>query len=340
VRRPGYAGNVRVGIVISSAASVSATHTTVHVACAALERGHVVRVLEPWDLEVDPKGRLRGRAHVFDAPVEDRDAFVHALQARTALRRHIEVDRLDVLLLRVNPLDTAVLAFARLASEAGVRVLNSPDAVLHTSHKSWLATLAGVPRPRTVVTRSRATVELFASDCEAGIVVKPARSCGGKGVAVVRGRRRAGLDEAIEAAARAGDGYLVVQEYLPAASLGEKRLLWLAGDVLGGYLRERAPGEFRHNLKAGATPTACDLDERDRAVADALGPHLARAGVWLAGIDVIGGLAVEVNTLNPGGVHWTAHFSGAPIARRVVESLEAPGRTPVSDHLLTPVSTA
>jgi glutathione synthase len=332
---------VRIGILISSAASVSATHTTVHVACEALSRGHAVRVLEPWDLEVDPKGRLRGRAHVFDGPVEDRETFVHALQSRTALRRHIEVDRLDVLLLRVNPLDTAVLAFARLAAEVGVRVLNAPDTVLHTSHKSWLATLPGVPRPRTVVTRSRATVEMFATDCEAGIVVKPARSCGGKGVAVVRGRRRAGLDEAIESATKAGDGYLVVQEYLAAAALGEKRLLWLAGaGLLGGYLRERAPGDFRHNLKAGATPVACEVEPTDRAVADALGPHLARAGVWLAGIDVIGGLAVEVNTLNPGGVHWTAHFSGAPIARRVVESLESPGRTPLPDHLLTPVSDA
>ncbi|MFZ5479683.1 MAG: hypothetical protein ACOZNI_23150 [Myxococcota bacterium] len=331
---------MRIGILISSAGSVAATHTTVHVACAALERGHGVRVLEPWDLEVDPRGRLRGRAHVFDAPVDDRDAFVAALHGRTALRRHIEVDRLDVLLLRVNPLDTAVLAFARLAMEAGVRVLNSPDAVLHTSHKSWLATLAGVPRPRTVVTRSRATVELFASECEAGIVIKPARSCGGRGVGVVRGRRRAGFDAALEAAAKAGDGYLVVQEYLPAAVLGEKRLVWLAGTLVGGYLRERAPGELRHNLKAGGQPLACEVDDADVAVAASLGPHLARAGVWLAGIDVIGGLAVEVNTLNPGGVHWTEHFTGAPIARRVVESLEAPGRTPLPDHLLTPVPNA
>jgi glutathione synthase/RimK-type ligase-like ATP-grasp enzyme len=28
-----------------------------------------------------------------------------------------------------------------------------------------------------------------------------------------------------------------------------------------------------------------------------------RAGVWLAGVDVIGGVVIEVNTLNPGGLH-------------------------------------
>lgn len=316
---------MRIGIVISNAGSVAPTHTTVHVIQAALEAGHAVRVLEPWDFEVDPRGRLRGRAHVLDAPLASREAVAEALSRRATVRRNVDVDRLDVLLLRVNPLDAAVLTFAQLAASAGVRVLNDPDALMRTSHKSWLATLSGVPRPRTTVTRSRATVECFAADCPAGIVVKPARSCGGKAVAVIRGRmRRAKIDAAVEAATRAGDGYLVVQEYLPEATLGEKRLVWLDGGLLGGYLRQRAPGEFRHNLKAGATPVPCTLSAEDHAISDALGPHLLGAGVWLAGIDVIGDRVVEVNTLNPGGVHWTEHFSGLDVARRLVAALEPP----------------
>lgn len=312
---------MRIGIVLSNAAAAAPTHTTVHLAEAALARGHAVRFLEPWDLEVDPRGRLRGRAHLFDAPSE-RDAIVAALRGRTATRRNVEVDRFDVLLLRNNPLDLAVIGFAQLAQAAGVRVHNDPGALVRTSHKAWVATLEGVPRPKTIVTRSRATIECFASDCADGIVIKPARSCGGKGVTVMRGRRRPKLDDAIEAAVRHGDGYVVVQEYLPAAAFGEKRLLWLDGAFVGGYLRQRAPGELRHNLKNGATPMPSPLSDDDQALAAALTPHLSRDGVWFAGVDVIGGRVIEVNTLNPGGVYWSEQFSRPDIADRLVASLE------------------
>jgi glutathione synthase len=314
---------VRLGIVITNAASAAVTHTTVHVAHAALAQGHAVRVLEPTDFELDERGRLRGRASCFDAPLPDRDALVAALRGRTAPRRSVEVDRFDVLLLRINPLDLAVLAFARLAAAAGVRVLNPPDAILLTSHKTWLGTLPDVPAPPTVVTRSRATVERFASGLEAGVVIKPARSCGGRGVSIVRGRRHAGLGKAVDDAMRVGDGYVVAQAYLPEASLGEKRLLWLEGALLGGYLRERGPGELRHNLKVGGQPRACVVTDGDRAAAAALGAHLSRAGVWFAGIDVIGEQVVEVNTLNPGGVHYTAHFGGTDVAAALVDRLAA-----------------
>ena len=319
---------MRLGIVITSAAAAVPTHTTVHVAHAALRAGHVVRIFEPWDFEVDERGRLRGRAHCFDAPTESREALVEALVARTSLRRSVEVDRLDILLLRMNPLDLAVLAFAQLAEDAGVKVLNPPAAVLRTSHKSWLATLPGVQAPLTVVTRSRATVERFASACEAGVVLKPARSCGGKGVTIVRGRQRRSLDGAMAAATRVGDGYIVAQAYVPEAVVGEKRLLWVDGEVVGGYLRRRAPGELRHNLKVGGQPHPTTITEGDRRTAAALGPHLTRAGIWVAGIDVIGDRVVEVNTLNPGGVHYTAHFSGDDVAARLVASLETYGRPP------------
>ncbi len=318
---------MRIGIVLSNAAAAAPTHTTVHLAQVALARGHAVRILEPWDLEVDPRGRLRGRAHLFDAPCS-REELVAALHGRTAIRRNVEVDRFDVLLLRGNPLDLAVIGFAQLAAAAGVRVLNDPNALVRTSHKAWVATLEGVPRPRTIVTRSRATIECFASDCAEGVVLKPARSCGGKGVTVMRGRRRTGLDAAIEAAVRHGDGYVVVQEYVPAAVFGEKRLLWLDGAFVGGYLRQRAPGELRHNLKNGATPMPSPLTESDHALAAALTPHLVRDGIWFAGVDAIGDLVIEVNTLNPGGVYWSEQFSRPDIAHRLVASLERAATPP------------
>lgn len=327
---------MRLGIVLTNAAVAAPTHTTVHLARAALERGHAVRVFEPWDFEIGEDGRLRGRAHVLDGIAATLEAVAAALSQRTAARRSVEVDRLDVMLLRANPLQDSIITFAQMAAAAGVRVLNDPEGMVRTSHKGYLATLADVPRPRTLVSRSRASMERFVSECEAGAVVKPARASGGKGVVLVRSRRREELDAAIDVATRAGDGYLVVQEYLPAAAEGEKRLLWLEGALIGGYLRQRAPDDFRHNLKVGGVPVPCALTPADHALLAALTPHLRRDGIWLAGIDVIGDRVVEVNALNPGGVHYASMFSGEPLAARIVASLEseppsAPGWTPSLD---------
>lgn len=311
---------MRIGFVISNAAVAAETHTTVHLVGAAARRGHQARVFEPWDFEVDELGRLRGRAHLFEGDISPA-AIAAALVKRAAPRRSVDADRLDVLLLRANPLQDTILTFAQMAQAAGVRVLNDPRGLVRTSHKGYLATLADVPRPKTLVSRSRAAVERFVAELDA-VVVKPARSCGGKGVSLVRPRRREELDAAIDAATRAGDGYLVVQEYLPAARDGEKRLLWLDGRLIGGYLRERAPNDFRHNLKVGGQPRACAPSMVDHALSDALTPHLRQDGIWFAGLDVIGDRVVEVNALNPGGIHYSEHFSGEPLADRVIASLE------------------
>ncbi|MCB9760071.1 MAG: hypothetical protein H6739_09580 [Alphaproteobacteria bacterium] len=313
---------MRIGIAITRATIVEPTWTTAHIACTALAAGHQVRFIEPWDFEVDARSRLVARAHAFDPPDPGREALCASLRRRSARRRYVELGRLDLLLLRINPMDTSVLTYASIAEREGVVVLNPPAAILRTSHKAYVSTLEGVERPATMVSRSRSALQAFAADQRDGVVVKPARASGGKAIyRVPRGRIRQ-LDDAIDHVREVGDGYVVVQEYLKAAEYGEKRLVWLDGRLLGGYLRKRAPGEFRHNLKRGARPEACPVTEQDQGLSDALTPHLRADGVWFAGIDVIGGKVVEVNTLNPGGLHLIQQFSEEDLASPIIQWLE------------------
>lgn len=314
---------MRIGIAITRAANVEATWTTAHIACAALSAGHSVRFIEPWDYEVDSGSRVVARSHAFDPPGPDRETLCELLLQRRARRRYVELGRLDALLLRTNPLDIVVMTFASIAQAAGVTVLNDPAGVLRTSHKAWLASLADVPRPRTMVSRSRAALHAFAADLEGGAVVKPARASGGKAIHFVPPGDSRLLWSAMEEVQRVGDGYLVVQEYLAEAEAGEKRLVWLDGLLLGGYLRRRAPGEFRHNLKRGGRPEACTLTAQDHLLVEALTPHLRGSGIWLAGLDVIGGKVVEVNTLNPGGLHLIQEYSDEDLSAPVIRWLEA-----------------
>ena len=123
---------MRLVIAISRTTTLEAYYTTVHIAFEALERGHSVRVVEPWDFEIDQGGRLVTRAHALDRAPPDRETLVELLANRKAQRRYVELTAADILLLRVNPLDPAVLAFAQLAKLAGVAVHNDPTTLMLT----------------------------------------------------------------------------------------------------------------------------------------------------------------------------------------------------------------
>lgn len=313
---------MRLGIVVSATRSAAPTHTTIHLIVAALAGGAQVRVIEADDFEIDERGRVMVAAYALDGVAANAEGVAAVLREASAPRRSIEAESLHALLLRVNPIDTSVLTMAKALVERGVTVLNSPSGLLRTAHKSWLATLPpDVPRPPTLISRSASRAFAFAAGHREGVVLKPARSCGGRGVSWVQADDESAFAQRFAQAAEPGDGLVVAQAYLPEAEQGEKRLLWLDGELVGGYLRQRAEGEFRHNLKLGGIPASCTINVHDQRAIAALGPHLARAGVWFAGIDVIGGQIIEVNVLNPGGAHYTAMFGGVDVGQRLYDSV-------------------
>ena len=311
---------MRIAFAITRASSVAGTWTTVHLARAALDRGDTVRFIEPWDFEVDVRGRVIARSHAFDHPATA-DHIAEALAQRTAVRRYVDLQRIDLMLLRAAPLDPTVLAFAGIVKERGVPVINDPTGLLRVAHKGWLAALPGVRIPPGVVTRSRASCHVFAQGQHDGVVVKPARGSGGRDVAFVPWGDAVALDEAFDRARVGGDGYVVVQAYLLEAEWGEKRLVWVDGEVVGGYLRRRAPGEFRHNLKRGGQAESTEITSEDLTVAAQVTPHLLQAGIRLAGLDVIGGTLIEVNALNPGGAFHADRLSGSRLGEDILDRL-------------------
>ena len=313
---------MRIAIVVNNTAALTPTWTTIHLIDAFLKAGHEIRLIEALELDVTQSGQLRGRAWCLDPPSTGIKAITRMLQRRSGRRELLAISTCDLLMLRVNPLRNAILTFALLTEEAGVPVINAPAGLARTSSKAWLATLTGVPRPATLITRSRATAMNFVSELGKTVVVKPMAGSGGRGVQRIPHGRTDLLDRAIDHLYYGG--HFVVQEYLEEADAGEKRLVWADGEVLGAYVRQRAGGEFRHNLRQGSAPRQCEISSSDLALAASVGPHLIQNGIRIAGLDVIGRYIVEVNTLNPGGVHYAELLRSTPgprLADRIVEHL-------------------
>ncbi len=313
---------MRVAIAVNNVAALTPTWTTIHLIDAFLSAGHHVHLIEALQLDVLQSSILQARTWRLTPPSGGIEAVTRLIQRRALPRENLPITDCDMLLLRVNPLRQAILTFALLVEEAGVPVINSPVGLARTSSKAWLATLADVPRPRTLITRSRAAAHQFAEELGAAIVVKPMAGSGGRGVQRIPPSRPGRLDRAIDQLYYGG--HFVMQEYLPEADKGEKRLVWADGEVIGAYLRQRSRGEFRHNLRQGSAPHTCSISDSDLALAVAISPHLSRNGIRIAGLDVIGRHLVEVNTLNPGGVHYAELLRNTPgprLADRIVAHL-------------------
>jgi glutathione synthase len=82
------------------------------------------------------------------------------------------------------------------------------------------------------------------------------------------------------------------------------------------------PGESRGNLAAGARGEAQPLGARHKEIAAALGPALARRGLLLVGLDVIGDWLTEINVTSPTCFREIADQTGFDVAGRFLEALE------------------
>jgi glutathione synthase len=64
------------------------------------------------------------------------------------------------------------------------------------------------------------------------------------------------------------------------------------------------------------------LSERDWAIARALGPTLKAAGIFLAGLDVIGDCLTEVNVTSPTCFQEITQQTGCDVAAIFMDALE------------------
>jgi len=317
---------VKLGVVVNQLGSGDEGQTTYRLAASAAERGHEVWVMSAGRFSLETDGRVR--AHAQRArPKDDRESF----QRAEAALEWLDVDELDVLLLRNNPAaqtpwaQHAGLHFGRIALEKGCLVLNDPSGLARAMNKLYLRGFPEQVQPRTLITRSRARLEDFASE-QGTMVLKPLVGYGGRGVFVVGPADRKNLAEIIWAIAR--DGYVIAQEYLPAASEGDMRVFLMNGEPLkvdghyAAFRRVRADGDVRSNVHAGGRIRHANVDAKTLEIAAAVRSRLVEDGMFLVGLDIVGDKLLEINVFSPGGLGNAARLEEVDFTRAVVEALE------------------
>ncbi len=250
---------------------------------------------------------------------------------RREIGRHVELgapreigldDEIDVVFQRKDPpVDTAyVTATQILALCRRALVLNRPAGVLAANEKLYAMHFADL-MPETLVARDIASFIDFMAQMGGEMIVKPLHGRGGEGVFHVRHDDR-NLFSILEQSTRFGSSWAMAQRYVPEIRSGDKRILLLEGEPLGALLRVPSERETRANLHVGGTGVKAALDEDDRRIVERLAPWLQRDGLFLVGIDVIGGKLTEVNVTSPTGIQEMNALDGARYEERVIERVE------------------
>ena len=230
----------------------------------------------------------------------------------------------DVVLMRQDPpfdlgYITATHLLERIQSET--LVVNDPASVRNAPEKVWVLDYARF-MPPTMLTRSLGAARHFLAEHKE-IVVKPLHGNGGKAVFKVgqAGENLASLIEVFNTAYREPH---VVQAFLPAVAEGDKRIVFVDGEVAGAVNRIPGEGEIRSNLAVGGKAAKTELTAREREICDALGPELKARGLLFVGIDVIGGeWLTEINVTSPTGIVAIDRFNGTDTPARIWDAIEA-----------------
>ena len=289
----------------------------------AQRRGHSISACEPKDIMWQRSAPVT--AFVRDIQLTgDTAHWFTARQQKPDERPQALKDFGAVIMRKDPPFDSEYFYSTHLLEQAereGARVFNRPRALRDHPEKLAIMEFAQFIGP-TLVTRDAQDIKRFHAEHQ-DIILKPLDGMGGMGIFRVKADGM-NLGSIIETLNREGAQSVMVQKFLPEIAQGDKRVLVIGGKPVPFCLARIPQGnEVRGNLAAGGLGVAQPLSERDREIAEAVGPVLAARGLLLAGIDVIGECITEINVTSPTCFQEIFDQAGFDVAAMFVDALEA-----------------
>ena len=285
----------------------------------AQKRGHTITACEPQDIRW-----LHGEG--VTAQVRDiRLTGAADAWSETTGTRRVALKTFDAIVMRKDPpFDSEYFYSTHLLGQAereGARVFNSPAALRDHPEKLAILEFPQFTAP-TLVTRSEADIREFHAS-HGDIILKPLDGMGGMGIFKV-GADGLNLGAIIETLNQGGATSVMVQKYLPQIKEGDKRVLLIGGQPVPFALARIPQGsEVRGNLAAGGKGVAMPITEREREIAEALGPILIARGLLLVGLDVIGGHLTEINVTSPTCFQEISDQTGFDVPAMFIDALES-----------------
>jgi glutathione synthase len=289
--------------------------STFALALEAQRRGHTLHHYLPRQLTLTD-GRLTARARPLEVRRERGRHFTLGAPETLALAQ------MDVILMRQDPpFDMAYITATHLLEHVRdeVLVINDPVSVRNAPEKLFATHFPGL-MPPTLITSDRDAIMEFRRE-HGEIILKPLFGNGGAGVFRL-GPADENLNALLELFTQIYREPIIVQRYLPEIRQGDKRIILVDGEAVGGVLRVPPAGEARANLHVGGTAVKTVLTAREHEICAAIGPTLKEQGLVFVGIDVIGDYLTEINVTSPTGIQEINRLDGVALETKVWDAID------------------
>ena len=307
-----------IGVLMDPISSINtAKDTTLGLLRAASAAGHRLTYLEQSDLSVQNGETI---ASLRPLNVYDSDTDWFALGARYSA----PLSALDVVLMRKDPpFDMEFFYTTQLLENAerqGTLIVNR-CASLRDCNEKLFATQFPQCCPPLLVSRDPAALKAFHETHE-DVIYKPLDGMGGKSIFRVS-RGDPNLNVILETLTKNGRETIMAQRYLPEIKDGDKRILMINGEPIP-FCLARLPmaGENRGNLAAGGSGVVQALSDRDRWIAEQVGPALKEKGLLFVGLDVIGDYLTEINVTSPTCMREIDRAENTQIGEKLIACIE------------------
>lgn len=306
---------MKLGVVMDPISGIKTyKDSTFAMMLAAQKRGMGLYYMEQRDLYIEDS---TARARTYTVTVEDntRDWF------RLGEAHIRDLADFDAILMRVDPPFNMEYIYTtyilELAQRDGVLIVNDPGSLRDANEKMIINFFPECIAP-TLVSRDLQQIRNF-TERHGEVVIKPLDGMGG--ISVFRTRKGdPNLSVIIETLSEKEARFVMAQEYIPAISEGDKRILLIDGEPVEYALaRVPASGDMRGNLAAGGTGRGVELSERDRWICDQVAPRLKEMGLIFVGLDVIGDYLTEINVTSPTCIRELENIYDIDISGRFID---------------------
>ncbi len=236
----------------------------------------------------------------------------------------LPLTELDVILMRKDPPFNNEFIYTThllgIAEAQGVLIVNRTQSLRDFNEKLF-ATHFPHCCPPVLVTRRADRLRAFHAE-HGDVIFKPLDGMGGASIFRIQ-EDGVNLGVIIETLTAQGTQTIMAQKYIPEIVDGDKRILMINGEPVP-YALARIPmaGETRGNLAAGGRGEGRPLSDRDRWIAEQVGPTLREKGLLFVGLDVIGDYLTEINVTSPTCVRELDNQFGLDIGLQLMDCIE------------------
>lgn len=275
--------------------------TTYFLMLGALKAGHHVFLIDELSLEsID--------SEVFGDCIsigEKNDALT-----KTGETNKLSLGQMDEIWVRTDPPFDRSYFYNTLLLDylpKNVKVVNKPSVLRDWNEKLSLGFFKEYG-PLTMISSNMSSIRKFIEKMER-VTLKPIDGFGGKGISFTD-KTDPQIEDKINEITKKGSHKVVIQEYIPEAKDGDKRVLIWNGEVLGAILRLHPEDSEINNLDAGGKAIKTVLTEKQKTISENLAKSMLDKGVYFSGIDFLGDTLTEINITSPTGLRELSQFEG------------------------------